>query len=188
MADNLIQFFLTVLALSISMAGLASLISLFKTAAEFTLDEIFVFRSIILFSLCVGLAAILPLSLLVLMIDDDLVWMICSGLYALTASILLLRLILEARSGRWVIVYKWNAFAVMTLTALLVTWLITNAIVFKKPDAYVVGVIWGLVVIGIRLYLFLLTITDLRLKKKYRSKWLLYMRSENKKISYKRRF
>lgn len=188
MTDNLIQFFLAVLAISISIAGLASLISLFKTASEFTTDEIFVFRSIILFSLCVGLAAIFPASLLILKLREQLVWAICSSIYALIASVLLIRLIIEALSGKWVIVYKRNAYTVMTITVIVVAWLIANTFIFQKPDAYVGGLLWGLIVLGVRLYLFLMTLTELKLKKKPLSRPQLPVshKQENEKATYRK--
>lgn len=153
------DFFVTLVGVSLSLAGLASLISLFHHGKEFTAEEIFIFRSIILVCLVILIASLLPIALGTFVKIQPTIWQICSIFYVIVGGGALTQLLHQLYTGKTQFMYKVSILFVFGTFGML-AWAVFNAAWLYNPTMYVVGLLWAVVVVCFRLYLFLTSVTE----------------------------
>jgi hypothetical protein len=152
------EFLNMVVTIAIGLAALASLITLFKDSQRFTNGDVRDFRGLILSCLLICLGALLPL-LLIHLVDEAMVWAVCSFAFVVLAALNQLQLSLDIRAGRYVV---WSGFSLPAriITILVDLIVLVNVFVWQNKIPYLLGLFWILAATVIRLYIFLISVTN----------------------------
>ena len=160
MGNTLIEFFLAIAGISLALAGLASLISLFRESETYQPNDIFVFRTIVLSCIMAAIGGLLPLALEVSFGKvDSRVWQTCSLAYAISATVLIGQVLYLVQTGKTPLILPSVSYTLMGIAVAVAFVNLLNVFIWKEASAYVWGLMWALVTIGFRLYLFLVFVT-----------------------------
>jgi hypothetical protein len=156
--ENITNFLVGVLGASLSLAGLATIVSLFRGGDKFTTEDIYVFRSVVMIALVVAVLAISPF--LIFEIAPDQNWLISSSAYVVCSLLLILQGIKQIRSAQIVIIFPAVSFLLGLGTFSVFALNIANIVVWNNAAIFLMGLLWGLIFVSVRLYLFLVQITN----------------------------
>jgi hypothetical protein len=160
MDNTLTEFLLAIAGASLALAGLASLISLFRESETYESADIYVFRTIILSCVMLSIGGLLPLALEVTFGKiDSRVWQICSLAYAISSAALIAQVLYQVLTNVTPLLFPHVSYTLMAVAAILVLVNFVNVVWWKDDAAYVWGLMWALVSVGFRLYLFLVFVT-----------------------------
>ena len=170
MGEIVIEFLLAVTGTSLALAGLASLISLFRDSETYRPGDVYVFRWIILTCVMVAIGGLLPLAVATTFEETSgTVWIISSLTYALCTLLLMSQLIYQMVTKRIRMLFVNITYVLLTVTIAFVLLNVLNLFLWQDAAPYIWGLLWGLVTIGFRLYLFLVIVTMSRVPEKRNS-------------------
>lgn len=153
------EFLNATITISIGMAALTSLITLFKSGAEFAEAEILEFREIVLSCLLICIGAVLPL-LLSEVFEDNVVWSISSVVFAIFTALLHLKVELNVRANRYIVFIK-TALPLRITSAIITFVVLLNPLIWQNTQPFLLGMFWVLIVTAWRIYIFLLVVTGI---------------------------
>jgi hypothetical protein len=155
-----IELLLAVAGTSLALAGLASLISLFRDSETYRAGDVYVFRWIILTCIMVAIGGLLPLALATTFGEESSsVWITSSLTYIMCTLLLMSQLISQILAKQIRMLFVNITYTLLLVTAVLMVLNLVNVFLWQEPAPYVWGLLWGLVTIGFRLYLFLVIVT-----------------------------
>ncbi len=152
------DYLTSVITISVGLAALASLITLFKSGTNFNEDEVYDFRGLVLSSLLISLAALFPFIASELLTDKWL-WFASSAVYV----VLVLIIQIQIEHLIWIRKYiVWTKFSLplRIITLLVNLFVLINILVWRHEFPFLFGLFWALVATSLRLYIFLLSVTN----------------------------
>lgn len=153
-----VDFLNLVTTIAIGLAALASLITIFKSGDKFNQGDLLDFRGIVLSSILICLGATLPIFLSTI-ISNTAVWIYSSLIFSIVVATLQIQLEHNIHSGQYIV---WSK---LSLPLRLVT-LLVNAVVFaniffwQSAEPFLMGIFWVLIATSLRLYIFLISVTN----------------------------
>lgn len=156
---SVFDILVAVSGISLSLAGLASIISLFKNGENFNREDVLLFRSIIQICLCIILGTLLPAVILLGLNDIQVMWRLCCFIYSLVASYILIQAINQIRKKELKLLYPWPSWLVFVISFLLIIQALVASLTTALPANYILPLIGGILSVCVRLYLFLIDVT-----------------------------
>lgn len=146
-----------VITIAIGLAGLASLLTLFKSSENFTEGDYIDFQDIFLSCVLICMGALLP-ELLNHIVEDILVWRISTVFFSVMVAILQLRLLLAILQKKYEAF--WIAYPLQLFTLLINVFVLIATIVDPRDIWFLGGLYWVLLLTSLRLFLFLVSVTN----------------------------
>ena len=160
-----IEFYLLLAAISLSLAALASLISLFRSAESYNSGDIYIFRSLILSSFFLLFGCVLPILFYQLeFLSETAQIVILNLLFTVSLAYLLGRDIHKIVSGKLKVIHKTMAIVFILGSILFIVLGIINIAFLQENYIYKIDLVWATFIISARLYLLFIAATRSRLQ------------------------
>jgi hypothetical protein len=157
------DFYITMIAASLSLCGLAGVIGLFKHGEKFDVGEKLIFRGILKIGLSITVGAFFPMILAQSFGDVGLIWAFSSYVYAVLAYYYTETEQISIRKGELFIRHSAIAFGLKWggRTSAAIAYINIWPWPLGQSQLIVMwALLWGLAVVALRLYFFVKAVTD----------------------------
>jgi hypothetical protein len=152
------DFFNPVITIAIGLAALASLLTLFIAGVEFDEADVRDFRGILLSCILICLGVLIP-PLLSYAFESAIVWSISSVAFVLIVILLQVQLELDIRAQRYTVWTK-SSYILRIFTVIVNLIVFINIFAWQRAFPFIIGIFWVLTVTALRLYIFLVSVTN----------------------------
>jgi hypothetical protein len=154
-AESNAQFLNAVISLSMGLAALVSLVSIFRTPEKFEPSDIVEFKSILISCMAIAIGGLIPF-IIGSVYSMGTIWSIASLAYSVVALLIFIQVQTQISRGRLIVRSRITSFVMRAATIASIFLTFLNGLFFHESSLYLAALFWSIALTIIRLYLFLI--------------------------------